>query len=160
MRIHGHYRVGWNAQAPAATRGFGAVWRRGGAVLIAVMFCLAVITLLWGVLLRVALMQQRQQQMAEWHTQAQWLAESAIERAAAQLVGSSDYSGETWQVAQSELGVGATGVVLIEVDRSDGSAAARHVRVRADYLRDGERRARVSKQISMIIPSHSTEAAL
>jgi hypothetical protein len=115
----------------------------------AVMFCLAAATLLCGVLLKVTLSEQRQGRVAEWRLQAEWLAESGLERAAAQLAASSEFAGETWQLTADDLGADATGTVTIEVEAVDGRSDLRIVRVRADYLRDGERRARHSAEVKV-----------
>lgn len=123
--------------------------QRRGAVLMAVMFCLAAATLLCGVLLKITLSEQRQGRFAEWRRQAEWLAESGIERAAAQLAASAEYTGETWDLTEEELSQHATGVITIEVEAVDGRSDLRLVRVRADYLRDGERRARHSAEVKV-----------
>ena len=48
-----------------------------GLVLIVVMVCLVVFATLCGVLLKLALVEQRQVRMQEWRLQAEWLAEAA-----------------------------------------------------------------------------------
>ena len=122
---------------------------RRGLVLMAVMFCLAAATLLCGVLLKVTLAEQRQGRWAEWRLQAEWLAESGVERAAAQLAASAEYAGETWDLTAQELSQDATGVITIEVEAVAGQPDLRLVRVLADYLRDGERRARHSVEVKV-----------
>jgi hypothetical protein len=95
--------------------------------------------------------------MQEWRHQAEWLAESGIERAAARLADSGDYTGETWEVSPEQLGQGTTGVVTIEVERVDVQPNLRQVRVRADYLRDGVRSARQSKETEVQIKQPPSE---
>ena len=129
---------------------------RHGAVLIVVMVSLVVFATLCGVLLKLALVEQRQVRMQEWRQQAEWLAESGIERAAARLADSADYAGETWEVSTEETGV-ADGVVTIEIERVDARPNLRIVRVRADYLRHGVRSARHSKHVSVEINQQSSE---
>jgi len=122
-----------------------------------VMVCLAVFATLGGVLLKLALSEQRQVRMQEWRLQAEWLAESGIERAAARLADSADYTGETWEVSPEKLGDGFAGVVTIEVERVGAQPNLRQVRVRSDYLRDGVRSARHSKEIQVEIKQPSSE---
>src|SRR5262249_22480730 len=121
---------------------------RRGAVLIAALVCLLVLTLLCGVLLRIALLDQRQQRMSEWRAQATWIAEAGLERAAASIGHSTNYSGETWQISETELSPGYAGLVVIEVPPQT-KPGQKVICVRADYLRDGERVARVSKQLQV-----------
>ena len=72
--------------------------RRAGAVLLIVMACLAIaMTIIVG-WAKIALLEDRQARSAEDRLQAEWLADSAIQRAAAQLLANSEYSGETWRV--------------------------------------------------------------
>jgi type II secretory pathway component PulK len=127
---------------------------RRGLVLIVVMVCLVVFATLCGVLLKLALVEQRQVRMQEWRLQAEWLAESGIERAAARLADSADYAGETWTVATQEF---AEGAVTIEVERVEARPNLRLVRVRADYLRQGVRSARHSKDVQVEIKQQSSE---
>jgi len=128
-----------------------------GLVLIVVMVCLVVFTMLGGVLLKLALTEQRQSRLREARLQAEWLAESAIERAAARLTQSAEYTGETWNVSADHLGDGAAGIVTIEVDPVEARANLRHVRVRVEYQRDGVRSTRQSKVVSVEIKHSSSE---
>ena len=123
--------------------------RRRGMVLIAVMACLAVVTLLCGVLLKLTLSEQRQARVQERRLQAEWLAESGIERAAAKLRDSPQYTGETWEPAAVELAPGTSGTITIEVELVDGRPDQRLVRVRADLLQDGVRQGRHSKEVQL-----------
>jgi Tfp pilus assembly protein PilX len=123
---------------------------RRGAVLIAALVCLLVLTLLCGMLLKLALLNQRQQRMSECRAQATWLAEAGLERAAASIVRSPHYPGEIWQVPDTQLSPSYTGLVLIEV-QSKNESGQRLIDVRADYIRDGERLARISKQVQITI---------
>ena len=129
---------------------------RRGAVLIAAMCCLVVLTLLCGVLLKVALLDQRQQRMAEWRAQATWLAEAGLERAATLTARTPQYAGESWQIADTQLSPGYAGLIVIEVQPASESGQ-RMIRVCADYLRDGERLARVTKQLHVTVGSPALE---
>jgi hypothetical protein len=86
-----------------------------------------------------------------WTAQAQWLAEAALERAAARLKASPDYKGETWTIAAEELDGRHAGVVRIEVKPAgdDDAAAPRKVRVEADFPDHPTHRARAGKEIEI-----------
>ncbi|MCA9016174.1 MAG: hypothetical protein KDA77_12650, partial [Planctomycetaceae bacterium] len=77
---------------------------RRGAVLVIVMVCLLLITLLMASLLKSALMQRRQMIKEQYRVQAEWILESALERAARQRLNDSAYQGEVWQISPDDLG--------------------------------------------------------
>jgi type II secretory pathway component PulK len=122
---------------------------RRGLVLIVVMVSLALFAALSGVLLKLALTEQRQARMEEWCLQSEWIVESAIERAAAQLAQSETYAGESWQVPAERLGEGNTCVALIQIERDADRENLRQVRVIADFRRDGQGVARRTKEITI-----------
>jgi type II secretory pathway component PulK len=69
---------------------------RRGAVLLIVLICVMLVTMIGASLLKLALTQRRQIQREQMRSQAAWLADSAVDRAAAQLRRDATYSGETW----------------------------------------------------------------
>jgi Tfp pilus assembly protein PilX len=71
---------------------------RRGAILVVALVTLLVVTLLAGVVVHSYLQGHRQLRQQQNALQAQWLAESALARAAAQLRANPAYAGETWQV--------------------------------------------------------------
>jgi hypothetical protein len=119
-------------------------------ITVAVLVCLLVITLICGSLLRLVQSQRTQIHSEELRLQADWLAESGLERAAARLGEDPAYHGETWSLSADELGGPASGVVTITVEpRREGDQDAsneRLVTVLADYPRDPPRRVRARKQ--------------
>lgn len=88
---------------------------RRGAVLILVMVCLLIITMLLASLLKSALMQRRQVMREQFRIQAEWLAESALERAVEQRLKNPDYRGEVWEISTEELGTSYAGSAEIEL---------------------------------------------
>ena len=93
--------------------------RNAGFVLLIVMACLAIVTVLVAGWARMAMVENRQQRSAEDRQQARWLAEAALQRAAAHLLLDREYQGETWQVTAADVDrVGKT------VPQPDPSAAA------------------------------------
>ena len=77
---------------------------------------LIVIGIICAGLLKVALARRAEVGAEERGLQADWLAESGLERASARLSAAGDYSGETWQIPAEELGGRASGTVAIRVE--------------------------------------------
>ena len=133
--------------------------RRGIAVIFALV-CLIIVSVLMGVVIRIAILQRQAAQDEGRRVQAAWLVESALDRAAARLAADPDYPGETWQIAAAALGGRRGAVVLIEVVASDENPQQRLVRVRADYPDDPVIRLRKSKQLVMkVAPNKPSPAA-
>ena len=131
------------------TRPVGLEGRRvapRGAVLIVAIVCMAVATVIFASLLRLAVAERRAVRAEAWRVQASWLAESAIERAAYRLAADADYAGETWQIPADALGGEDDAVVKIEVRPVAERPNRRVVWVRADYPDDPQQRARNEKQ--------------
>ena len=135
--------VGPRGQAPGLRR---------GAVLIVVLACLAVALLVMVSLVRLAAVERNQVQVGAWQSQARWLAESALERAAARLAADPKYSGETWSLPAEALGGRDGAVVRIEVETPTGQPARRLLRVQADYPDHPHLRVRQTRQLAVEIP--------
>ncbi len=129
--------------------------RRGliAAVVVAVLF---VLVLLGGGLLRVAWLRHNDLRASERRLQAEWLAESALDRAAARLAADRDYAGETWAVPADRLGGRDAASVRIEITPSPGHPDRRVVRARADYPAAESRRARQSRETTIVVPPATT----
>ncbi len=131
--------------------------RRGGGLIVA-MVTLLVVTSMMGSVIRSLLVEMRQGRQEAAELQSHWLAEAAIERAAAQLRSNSDYSGETWTVDLSPVASSAaspSGIVEIHVER-DGDGQPMRVAVEARYPDDPRRRAKVDRVL--IIPVKNTNS--
>jgi hypothetical protein len=115
--------------------------------------CVAVASVVLLALLRLAVAWGDVARDEEQHLQANWLVESALDRAAARLAADADYAGETWRVAPQLLGGREAAVVKIEVERLPESPARRRICVRADYPEDTPHRVRQSKQFEIEIRS-------
>ncbi len=74
--------------------------RPGGFVLFIVLALLAVSTVLVANTARILILENRQAERAEDRQQAEWVAESALERAGARLLADRAYQGETWRSAR------------------------------------------------------------
>jgi hypothetical protein len=122
---------------------------------VAVMFVLA---LLGGGLIRVVWLRHGDLRAAERRLQAEWLAESALDRAAARLNDDANYAGETWTIPAERLGSRDGGSVRIVVDPVPDHPDRRVVRARADFPADGPRRVRHSRSLTITVrPSAAPE---
>ena len=122
---------------------------RRGAVLIGVMVCLLLVSMLLGSLLRLAVTQRRQVRTEQDLLQAQWLAESAMERAASRLAADAGYSGESWNIAADEFGGRHSGLVKISVRKQDDPPNERLVTIEATYPSGAVRFAKRTKQVTV-----------
>ncbi|HCO23297.1 MAG: hypothetical protein CME31_27125 [Gimesia sp.] len=108
---------------------------RQGAVLVIVMICLLLISLVMASLLKSTLMQRRQMLKEQLQVQADWLVESALERAAQRRLTNSEYQGEVWQIDPEELGTryAASAEIVLETE-GDGEADRRlSIQARVKY---------------------------
>ncbi len=92
----------------------GVPARRGGA-LIVVLVCITVASAILVSLVRLGVAQRREAEVRDWETQAVWLAESGLDRAAARLAVDPKYGGETWTIPSSVFGGNKSGRVEIAV---------------------------------------------
>lgn len=126
--------------------------RRRGALMVAVLVCLALIAVIGGALLRLVLLERGLLDARERQCQSRWLVEAGLQRAAARLATDAGYRGETWSLPADELAGRDGAVVRIEVSAAADRPGWRKVSVEADYPRDAGTRARTSKQIEFESP--------
>lgn len=127
--------------------------RRRGAVAVVALVCVAVASVFMVVVVRRALGEWKMVRLEARQVQCRWLAESALDRAAARLASDPKYQGETWAVPADRLPGRDKAAVKIEVSTPPGKPLERLVRVRADWPQDDPLRARVSKQTTLEIPA-------
>lgn len=129
---------------------------RRGAVLMIVIVCVVVAAAICGLLLRMAVLGRSSADAQHRRAQAQWLAESGIERAVARLAQDPRYSGETWTLAPEELPRGGLVRIVIQppLDHAAKGAPAgrRLVRVEAQYPNDPTYSCRCTKEIAVQTP--------
>jgi len=109
--------------------------------------CIAVASVIFLSVLRLSVAQRTRAEAQAWQIQAAWLAESALERAAARLADDPDYEGETWSLSADDLGTRHGAVVTIQAETIPEQKQRRRIRVEADYPDHPQHRARRSKQI-------------
>jgi hypothetical protein len=143
--------------------GSGRTPRRGFAAVV-VLICLVIVTMISGALLKVGVAERDAARARERELQAEWLAQSGLERALARLAQKPEYAGETWQLATSDLrsgepaagGKGPAAEVLITVQPPAGKPRSRLIKVQADVPPDPARRARRSTQLLVELGSLKT----
>jgi len=122
---------------------------RRGVVLIMVMVALGLAAVIGGALLQLVGMERSLLAAREQESQARWLAESGVERAAAKLAADLEYSGETWSLADEELGGRGRGQVTIRVETVAADTNHRRVAVEAEFPSDATLPKRYMRQIEM-----------
>ncbi len=133
--------------------------RRSGLTIIAVMLTLSVLVILGSVVLRATALRRGVARGLEHRMQAQWLAESALERARARLAADPAYKGETWTLTPADLGRPATNTatpaaqVAITIEQAnDGTAAIAAV---ADLPIELPDRTRITKRTRITLKTHT-----
>ena len=115
--------------------------------------CLVVVVALSGTLVRWAAMEHKLLRAQEIESQARWLAEAGIERAAAQLAADADYSGDTWDIAATQLPSGEAVRVHVKVTPIEKRAQRSTIEVDVEYGLDGSVPAIVHKEVVYQFPS-------
>jgi type II secretory pathway component PulK len=132
--------------------------RRGGA-LVAAMVTLLAVMLVAGAVVRSLLAAHRQARHSQHELQAQWLAESAIARAVAQLALQTDYTGETWQPAIiAGGGDEQTATVELSVKTPEAAAKTRRVIAIAHYPNHEWRRVTVRREYTLSLAPQAAPA--
>jgi type II secretory pathway component PulK len=124
---------------------------RRGAALIVVLVMLTVIFAIAGIMLRHIALQQRSARDQQRKLQAQWLAESALDRAIAKLADDPKYAGEKWQPEWSSGVTEQTGQAQIEV-KTMPDASNFEIQVTAEHPVHPVYRAQVVLRRSIPIP--------
>ena len=119
--------------------------------MIVILVCLMVAGILLGSLLRLALLQSRQLGSEQLCLQAEWLADSGLERAGARLARDAAYAGETWTIEPARLGGAGGAVVVIRVENIQDQASNRSVVVEAVYPAEGPQQARRTRQAKIAV---------
>ncbi len=127
--------------------------RNRGIAMVMVLIALAVATTIFLSALKLISVERQSIELQTRQIQAEWLAESAVQRAAARLSTDADYQGETWNITAEEIGGRDGATIAIHVDKVPGNADRRSVRVEADYPVDPYQRARQGRETIVQIPS-------
>jgi hypothetical protein len=124
--------------------------RRGAMLLIAVV-CVAITSVVFISLLRLAVAQEEAVQSDARQLEASWLAESAVDRAAAKLRGDGGYRGETWNPPAQLLSGPDDAAIEIKIETVPDRPEFRRIDVRVDYPAQAEFRSRRSKSVLIML---------
>ncbi len=125
-----------------------ATGRRGAALLVALVCVSIAVAVMYGIV-QLALQTHREVNLEQRRTQARWILESAVNRAAAQLATDGEYSGEQWTVSAEELSKRYGAEVRIQVERIEEQADWRQVQVVVDHPVDLPYRVRQTRTFRM-----------
>ena len=106
---------------------------RRGAILVVALICLTLSTLLLGSLLKSAILHRKQMRYEEYRLQAEWLAESGLERTADRLAENADYPGESWRIDADQFNGQHAALVTINIDRPKDRPGIRIAKIVATY---------------------------
>jgi hypothetical protein len=130
-----------------------------------VLICLLIVTVVSGALLKLSLAERDVVRAQEHRLQSEWLAQAGVDRALARLVASPTYAGEQWKIKAADLGLGTSSdhdpaaVVAIAIEKADGSAETRLIKVQADFPPDSPRRVRHTTRLLVDLGSLKTGAS-
>ena len=122
-----------------------------GAVLLVAMVCVAITSIVFISLLRLAIAQEDAIQTDARQLQASWLAESAVDRAAARLRADDVYRGETWNPPAQLLSGPDDAAIEIKIETVPGRPELRRIDVRVDYPAQADFRSRQSKSVMITL---------
>ena len=120
--------------------------------MIVAMICLLLTTALLGTLLKMAVFGRQQAKLEVAGLQADWLAESALDRAAAKLASDPGYEGETWKISAQESGGSQAGEVAISL-KPGATEGSRLVEVVARYPLEGPQSVKRTKRLAVAVAS-------
>jgi len=126
---------------------------RRGAVLIVILVCFAVAAAVFALIASQSVVARRAAEKQLWTAQAQWVAEAALERAAARLTAEANYAGETWTIPAAELSGEDGAVARIHIEGVADRPNRRLVRVEADYPDAPVHRSRWATQVMIDRPA-------
>jgi Tfp pilus assembly protein PilX len=133
--------------------------RRRGAGLVIALVTLLIITSTMAAIIQALLVDLRQTRQTANELQAQWLADSAMSRAAVQLRANPHYEGETWRASvAADDASESSGVAEIRVERREEQDRDQRVIVEARYPDHPWRRV-VARRTLLIPPTNDNPTA-
>ncbi len=95
--------------------------------------CLLVVATIGAAIVQTLAREHRQADRQQLQMQTFWVAESAIQRAAAQLSADAEYTGETWQIEAEAVGGQWPAEAVIHIEPVESDETVRRVLVTARY---------------------------
>jgi hypothetical protein len=131
--------------------------KRRGVGLVVAITTLLVVMLMTAAIMRSIVMGMRQSRQSAVELQAQWLADAAAARAAAQLRTDRQYGGETWRAETTAGREDAIGIAEIHVEPLENSNQ-RRVAIDVRYPDHPWRRVAISRTYQIEIPDKQPPA--
>jgi Tfp pilus assembly protein PilX len=126
---------------------------RRAMFVMSVLACLVLVMLLMTAWLKTIALERGQLRAEQHRMQAEYLAESALSRAAARLSVDPAYDGETIAASEKSLAAGQPATLTIRVEAAPDDAQARLITASAQVPSTGRDRAVRSKQQRILLPS-------
>lgn len=121
--------------------------RRGGAAMIVVLLGLVLATAVFLSVLKLIALQRESVDLQTRQIQADWLAQSAVERGRARLSAEPGYRGETWNISARDIGGRDAATAVIRVDDVAGKPDRRAIHVEAVYSHDPSQRVQQTRDV-------------
>lgn len=146
------HRMRPRSDSPAARSGR----ERRGLIAVIFLVVLLLVSLTMASLVRAMLTQRELVRSGSIRVQADWLAQSALNRAAARLKAEPAWSGETWNLTAEELRQTNAAAITIEVRKDESRSTRRQVRVTVVSPPEGPPRVRLQRTYAVDLPNPST----
>jgi type II secretory pathway component PulK len=124
-----------------------------GFVTVAALLCLGIAGAIFVSLLHRLNTQRHEVDRLQRAVQARWLAESGLQRAAAQLANDAGYSGETWIVPANKLDGRRTAQVTIAMPGSTDETSEHSIHVSALFPDSKVNGVRITRRVDLRAPS-------
>jgi hypothetical protein len=118
-------------------------WARRGSVFPIFVVALLLVTTVTGSLIKATVLQKKRVSLTNVSAQAEWLAQSGLDRAIAQLAESAEYAGEEWKISNDQLGGKHSAIVDLTVKAI--SDTQKQITARARYPVESEQRALITR---------------
>lgn len=146
------HRTKPHSDSPTARPGQG----RRGLITVIFLIVLLLVSLTMASLVRAMLTQRELVRSGSIRVQADWLAQSALNRAAARLKAEPAWSGETWNISADELRQTNAAAITIEVRNDASRSTHRQVRVTVVSPPEGPPRVRLQRTYAVDLPGPSS----
>jgi len=130
--------------------------RRSGSLLIPVMAVLTLLMMLLGVWLKNLAMGRQEIRQQQHQVQADYLVQSAVNRATARLHADAAYAGETWQIEPQALSGNDPVSVIIKVESVADRPQERLVQARVQLPSQGPARTQRTQKTKITLPVKET----
>lgn len=126
--------------------------RRAGAILVVFVVLLLLASMTVGVLLQVTMQQRGAVKSASLQTQAEWILQSAANRAAVKLRQDANWNGETWKLTAEELQQTNDASAVIDISKDANKPSRRQAQITVLYPAEDAQRVRLQREYVIDLP--------